>query len=181
MKRRQAVPPRCKVRACGPSLRWPVSSVRSLAGRARAETAHPGQTPSRPTARRRRASALAVTLEALSPIAGIGAFYAHDTDRGLTLAIISTVAAGPAWGRRSGSSISATSRRRGGTALVQDAEQGTAISILATAAIVYVVARVSGLVLAPEATDAFNDQLRRTWASRPSRSCRSMRWPRGRC
>jgi hypothetical protein len=44
---------------------------------------------------------------------------------------------------------------------VQDFEQGTALSILATAAVVYVVARISGLALAPEATDDYNDQLRR--------------------
>ena len=43
---------------------------------------------------------------------------------------------------------------------VQDSSRGRRITVLVTAAIVYLVARVSGLVLAPEATDAFNDNLR---------------------
>ena len=38
--------------------------------------------------------ALAVILEALSPIAGVGGFYARDTDRATFLAILSGVAAG---------------------------------------------------------------------------------------
>ena len=130
------------------------------AGPARAQTAHPGQTPQQAYGARKKSVALAVTLEALSPIAGGGAFYAHDADRGLTLAITSTLAAGAGVGSAFWLIHLSHQQESGFNRTVQDFEQGTAISILATAAIVYVVARVSGLVLAPEATDAFNDTLR---------------------
>ncbi|HEY4188298.1 MAG TPA: hypothetical protein VGP07_24705, partial [Polyangia bacterium] len=111
-------------------------------------------------AAQQKSAALAVTLEALSPIAGAGAFYAHDADRGLTLAITSALAAGAGVGSAFWLVHLSHQQESGFDRTVQDFEQGTAISLLATAAIVYVVARVSGLVLAPEATDAFNDKLR---------------------
>ena len=110
----------------------------------------------------RKSVGLAVTLEALSPIAGAGAFYAHDSDRGLTLAITSTLAAGA--GVASALWLVHLDRQRasGFDGTIRDAEQGTAISVLVTAGIVYLVARVSGLALAPEATDAYNQRLRET-------------------
>lgn len=134
-----------------------------LAGRARAQMAPPPG----PSAAERRYEAqkksvpLAVTLEALSPIAGMGAFYAHDTDRGLTLAILSVAAAGAGVGSAFWLLHLSHQQESGFNRTVQDFEQGTAISILATAAVAYVVARVSGLALAPEATDAYNDELHR--------------------
>jgi hypothetical protein len=128
-----------------------------VAGPARAQTA--------PTAAQRyeaqkKSAALAVTLEALSPIAGMGAFYAHDTDRGLTLAITSALAIGAGVGSTFWLIHLSHQQESGFNRTVQDFEQGTAVSILVTAGIVYLVARVSGLILAPEATDAFNDKLR---------------------
>ena len=48
----------------------------------------------------------------------------------------------------------------GADRVIQDVEQGTAISLLTTAAIVYLVARISGLSLAPEVTEEFNENLR---------------------
>ena len=131
-----------------------------VAGPVRAQTSHPGQTPEQAYGARKKSVALAVTLEALSPIAGTGAFYAHDSDRGLTVAITSALAAGAGVGSAFWLIHLSHQQESGFNRTVQDFEQGTAISILATAAIVYVVARVSGLVLAPEATEAFNDQLR---------------------
>jgi hypothetical protein len=104
---------------------------------------------------------LAVTLEALSPIAGLGALYAHDTDRGLTLAIVSAAAAGAGVGSAFFLLHLSHQQESGFDRTVQDFEQGTAISLLVSAAVIYVVARISGLALAPEATDAYNDELRR--------------------
>jgi hypothetical protein len=104
--------------------------------------------------------ALAVTLEALSPIAGMGAFYAHDTDRATVLAIVSVVAAGAGVGSAFWLIHLDGQHSTGVDRVFQDTEQGTAITVLATAAIVYVVARISGLVLASEATTAFNENLR---------------------
>jgi len=108
----------------------------------------------------KKSTALAVTLEALSPIAGAGAFYAHDTDRGLTLSITSALAIGVGVGSAFWLIHLDHQQESGFNRTVQDFEQGTAISLLVTAGIVYIVARVSGLVLAPEATAAFNDKLR---------------------
>jgi hypothetical protein len=111
-------------------------------------------------AAQKKSVALAVTLEALSPIAGVGAFYAHDPDRATVLTIVSAVAAGVGVGSAfwlvhlDGQQESGVSRE------IQDVEQGAAISVLVTAAVVYLVARISGLALAVDATDAFNEDLR---------------------
>lgn len=127
-----------------------------LTSTARAQTAPAAEA----YAARKKSVALAVTLEALSPIAGAGAFYAHDSDRGLTLAITSALAIGTGVGAAFWLIHLSHQQESGVNRTVQDFEQGSAISLLATAAIVYVVARVSGLVLAPEATEAFNEDLR---------------------
>jgi hypothetical protein len=110
----------------------------------------------------KKSTALAVTLEALSPIAGVGALYADDSDRGTLLAIVSAVAAGAGVG--SAFWLIHLDREPPATGVdraFRDVEQGAAFSVLATAAVVYVVARISGLVLAPEATAGFNEDLRR--------------------
>jgi hypothetical protein len=123
-----------------------------------------GQTAAAPAAQtyeaQKKSVALAVTLEALSPIAGLGGFYAHDPDRATVLAVLSAVAAGAGVGSVFWLVHLDGQHAAGADRVFQDVEQGAAISILATAAIVYVVARVSGLQLAPEATDAFNQDLR---------------------
>jgi len=129
-------------------------------GPAAAQTVRPAAAAEQAYAARKKSVALAVTLEVLSPIAGLGAFYAHDTDRGLTLSITSALAAGAGVGSAFWLIHLSHQQESGWNRTVQDFEQGTALSILATAAIVYVVARVSGLVLAPEATEAFNEDLR---------------------
>lgn len=108
----------------------------------------------------RKSVGLAITLEALSPIAGTGALYAHDSERGLTLAITSALAAGAGVASAFWLVHLDGQHESGLDRTIQDAEQGTAISLLVTAGIVYLVARVSGLVLAPEATEAYDQRLR---------------------
>ena len=129
-----------------------------LASAARAQTA------AAPAAQayeaQKKSVALAVTLEALSPIAGVGGFYAHDPDRATFLAILSGVAAGAGVGSAFWLIHLDGQHAAGADRVFQDVEQGAAISILATAAIVYLVARISGLALAPEATATFNENLR---------------------
>jgi hypothetical protein len=132
----------------------------AFAAPARAQSAPAPESPEAKYDAQKKSVALAVTLEALSPIAGLGAFYAHDTDRGLFLSITSTLAAGAGVGAVFWLIHLDHQQESGFNRAVNDVEEGAAISLLATAAIVYVVARVSGLVLAPEATAAFNDQLR---------------------
>jgi hypothetical protein len=135
-----------------------------LASAARAQTdpdLTPGQvTAARAYAEQKKSVALAVTLEALSPIAGVGGFYAHDTDRATFLAIMSGIAAGAGVGSAFWLIHLDGQHPTGVDRVFQDAEQGTAIAVLATAAVVYLVARVSGLMAAPEATAAFNENLR---------------------
>ena len=142
-----------------------------LASIARAQTA-PELTPGQAAAAQayadqKKSVALAVTLAALSPIAGIGGFYAHDTDRATFLAIMSGVAAGAGVGSAFWLIHLDGQHSSGVDRVFQDAEQGTAITVLATAAIVYLVARISGLVAAPEATAAFNENLRQGLGVRP--------------
>jgi hypothetical protein len=136
-----------------------VACLLGLAARAHAQAA-PTPTPAQRYEAQKKSPALAVTLEALSPIAGMGALYAHDTDRGWFLVIASTLAAGAGVGSAFWLIHLSHQQESGWNRTVQDAEQATAISVLATAAVVYVVARVSGLALASEATEAFNDNLR---------------------
>lgn len=131
-----------------------------LAPIARAQTAPAGVSAEQSYAAQKKSVALAVTLEALSPIAGMGAFYAHDTDRATLLAVISVVAAGAGVGSAFWLIHLDGQHPMGFDRVFQDSEQGTAITVLATAAIVYLVARISGLALASEATAAFNDNLR---------------------
>jgi hypothetical protein len=131
-----------------------------LAPMVRAETAPAPVSAEQRYAAQKKSVALAVTLEALSPIAGMEAFYAHDTDRATVLAIVSVVAAGAGVGAAFWLIHLDGQHPTGIDRVIQDSEQGTAITVLVTAAIVYLVARISGLALASEATAEFNDNLR---------------------
>ena len=106
--------------------------------------------------RQRKSPALALTMEALCPIAGAGGFYAGDTDKATLLAVLSGVAGGVGVGsvfwliHLDGQSSSGL----GG--VTKTAEQSAAISLLVTSAVVYLLARASGLVVASEATTSYN-------------------------
>jgi hypothetical protein len=134
----------------------PVAPVTPLASPSPAELRY---------ARERKSLGLALTLEALSPIAGAGSLYAGtEGDKAAFLAVLSALAAGAAVGgvfwlvHLDGESASGVSRA------ALDLEQGGAISMLVTAGLVYVLARASGLSLASDATDAFNRDLQRRLA-----------------
>lgn len=111
---------------------------------------------------------LAITLEAVSPIAGMGCLYGGEGDRAVALALVSAGAIGAGAGGlfwflhlqdQQGSGV-------GGVAL--DLEKSTAISLLVGGAVTYVIARISGLSLAPDATRAFNEDLRQRVGLPPS-------------
>ncbi|HVV16029.1 MAG TPA: hypothetical protein VHH90_02405 [Polyangia bacterium] len=116
--------------------------------------------PEQAYAAQKKSVGLAVTLEALSPVAGVGAFYARDPDDGLALALTSALAAGAGVGAVFWLYHLDHQQEAGFNRAVQDVEQGAAVSLLATAAVVYVLARISGLALAPQATERFNGELR---------------------
>ena len=116
----------------------------------------------------KKSVALAVTLEAVSPIAGLGCFYGGESDKATVLALVSTGAIGAGVGgafwflHLEGENASGV----GGVAL--NVEKGAAISVLVAAGVTYLIARVSGLSLAPDATRAFNEDLRQRLGLPPS-------------
>jgi hypothetical protein len=127
---------------------------------ARSGYAQPIPTPAQQRyAQEKKSAALAVTLEALCPIAGAGALYAGETDRVTFLAILSTVAAGAGVGSVFWLIHLDHEHPSGASRYVVYTEQGAAISLLVTAAVFYLIARASGLVLASEATTSFNLEL----------------------
>jgi hypothetical protein len=116
----------------------------------------------------KKSPALAITMEALCPIAGIGGFYAGDTDRATVLAILSGVAGGVGVGSVFWL-LHIDDDSSGVGAVTSRVEQSTAISLLVTSAVVYLLTRASGLALASEATRSFNlDLQQRLGAGDPS-------------
>jgi hypothetical protein len=108
----------------------------------------------------KKSGALAVTLEALCPIAGLGVAYAGDPSKALVLAILSAVTGGAATGAAFELIHLNGQHPTGGDRAVLDVEQGASWTVLVIAGVVYVVSRISGLTLAPETTEAFNLDLR---------------------
>jgi hypothetical protein len=108
----------------------------------------------------KKSVALAVTLEAICPIAGVGAFYAGDSDRGTLLAILSTASAGAAVGSLFWL-LHLDNENPGGSAgrIFTDFESGTAWTGLVAGGAIYLLTRVSGLSLAPDAVGTFNADL----------------------
>ena len=117
--------------------------------------------------RQKKSPALALTMEALCPIAGVGGFYAGERDRPTLLAVISGVAAGVGVGSVLWL-VHLDGQDSGGFgAVTKSASQGTAISLLVTSSLVYLLTRVSGLALASEATGAYNADLQARLGARP--------------
>jgi hypothetical protein len=106
--------------------------------------------------RQKKSVALAVTLEALCPIAGAGAFYAGDDDKGLFLAIVSGVSGGAAVGSLFYLIHLDHQNPSGVDHVFSDVESGAAWTVLVVGGVFYVLMRISGLSLAPDAVTAFN-------------------------
>lgn len=116
-------------------------------------------TPEELYQKQKKSVALGVTLEAICPIAGVGAFYAGDTDKGTFLAILSGLTGGAAVGAAL-YLIHLSHENAGGVdRVVNDAETGGAWTVLVVGGIVYLLARASGLSYAPDAVTAFNTDL----------------------
>lgn len=103
---------------------------------------------------------LSIALEAISPIAGMGCFYGGDSEKATVLALVSAAAAGAGVGGALWLIHLNNEHVSGFSGVTSDAERGAALSLLVAAGVTYVIARISGLSLAPDATRAFNDQLR---------------------
>jgi hypothetical protein len=112
--------------------------------------------------RGRKSPALALTLEALCPIAGAGTLYTGtEGDKAGFLAVLSAISAGAGVGSVLWLIHLDGEHATGASRAALDVEQGAAISVLVTAGLVYILARASGLSLASESTDAFNQDLQR--------------------
>jgi hypothetical protein len=116
----------------------------------------------------RKSVGLAVTLEAISPIAGMGCFYAGESDKATVLALVSTGAIGAGVGGAFWFIHLQNEHASGLGGFALNAEQGAAISLMVAAGVTYIIARISGLSLAPEATRAFNEDLRHQLGLPPS-------------
>lgn len=117
--------------------------------------------------RQKKSPALALTMEAVCPIAGVGGFYAGDTDKATLLAVISGVAAGVGVGSVLWLVHLDGQDSSGFGAVTKGAAQGTAISLLVTSAVVYLLSRASGLAVASDATAAYNAELQARLGARP--------------
>jgi len=117
--------------------------------------------------KQKKSPALALTMEALCPIAGIGGFYAGETDKATLLTVISGVAAGVGVGSVLWLVHLDGQDSSGFGAVTKGAAQSTAVSLLITSAVVYLLSRASGLALASEATAAYNADLQARLGARP--------------
>jgi hypothetical protein len=117
----------------------------------------------------KKSVALAVTLEAICPIAGAGAFYAGETDKGTLLAVMSAVSAGVAVGSAF-YLIHLDHQDPSGSVdrVFSDIQSGAAWTGLVLGSLFYLLTRVSGLSLAPDAVGAFNVNLQQQLGVSPT-------------
>ncbi len=118
--------------------------------------------------REKKSVGLAITLEAVSPIAGMGCFYAGESDKGTALALVSVGAIGAGAGGLFWLLHLEGEHGGGVGGVARNLEESAAISLLVAAGVTYVIARVSGLSLAPDATRDFNEELRQRVGLPPS-------------
>ncbi len=110
--------------------------------------------------RDKKSVGLAIALEAISPIAGMGCFYGDAGDQATVLALVSAGAIGAGVGGVFWLIHIDNQHASGVGGIALSAEQGAAISLVVAAGVTYVLARISGLSLAPDATRTFNEDLR---------------------
>ena len=127
-----------------------------------------GPTPAALYQQQRKSVALAVTLEALCPIAGMGGFYAGASDQATVLAILSAASAGAAVGSAFYLIHLSHQHPSGAERVLSDLESGTAWTVLVAGGLLYLVTRISGLSLAPDAVTIFNANLQQQLGVPPS-------------
>jgi len=116
--------------------------------------------------REKKSPALAITLETLCPIAGAGPLYVgRDGDRAGFLAVLSGISGGVAAGSLLWLLHLNNQHTSGASRVENDFYQGTAITVLITSGIVYLLARASGISLASQSADLHNEELRQRLAT----------------
>ena len=143
------------------------------------ESGAPGPDPAQQYRAQSKSGALAMTLEALCPLAGAGVLYGGDTEKAVVLGGLSAVAIGAGAGAIF-ALVHLGGQHPGGTERVLlDVEQGSAAALLAGAVVSYAILRISGLVLARRTVASFNAALQEQLGiPPPSRWCRSTPSPR---
>lgn len=110
--------------------------------------------------REKKSVGLAIVLEAITPVAGMGCFYGGESDKATALALVSAGSVGVGIGSAAWF-LHLQGENSGGLGGVEmNLEKGAALSLLVAAGVTYIVTRISGLSLAPDATRAFNEDLR---------------------
>ncbi len=104
----------------------------------------------------KKSTALAVTLEAICPIAGAGAFYAGEDDKATVLALASGLSGGAAVGAAFFLIHLSHQNPSGVDHVFSDVESGSAWTVLVVGGVIYLLTRISGLSFAPDAVTAFN-------------------------
>jgi hypothetical protein len=107
----------------------------------------------------KKSAPLALTLELLCPIAGAGAFYAGDSDQAAVLASRSALSAAVALGSGLYLIHLAHQSPSGAGRVLYDLESATAWTGLVVGGALYLLTRVNGLALAPDAVTSFNVEL----------------------
>ena len=116
----------------------------------------------------KKSVALALALEALCPVAGAGAFYSGDNDKATVLAVVSAVSAGAAVGSAFYLVHLSHQSPSGVEHVLSDLEGGTAWTVLVVGGVIYLLTRISGLSLAPDAATSFNVDLQQRLGVRPT-------------
>jgi hypothetical protein len=151
-----------------PSVRIPTATLLCLLSISSSSFAEGIATPTTLYQQQKKSVGLALTLEALCPIAGAGAFYAGDSDKATVLAILSAASAGAAVGSAFYLIHLSHQNPSGVEHVLSDVESGTAWTVLVAGGLIYLVTRISGLSLAPDAVTAFNANLQQQLGVPPS-------------
>lgn len=107
----------------------------------------------------KKSVAVGVALELICPIAGAGAFYGGESDKATVLSILSAVSAGAAVGSALYLVHLSHQNPSGVEHVLSDVESGTAWTVLIVGGVIYLITRISGLSLAPDAVTSFNVNL----------------------
>ena len=116
--------------------------------------------------RARKSPGLALTLETLCPIAGAGTLYVgRDGDKAGFLAVLSGLSGAVAAGSVLWLLHLNNEHTSGASRVENDVYQGAAITALVTSGIIYLLARASGISLASQSVDTYNEELRQRLAA----------------
>jgi hypothetical protein len=125
----------------------------------RPSLAEPAPSPEARYQQQKKNVPLAITLEVLCPIAGAGALYAGAGEMAIVLAARSAMSAVVAVGSTFYLIYLSHQHPTGAGRVLHDIETVTAWTGLISSGALYLLTRVAGVALAPDAVTSFNDDL----------------------